>query len=173
MSRRIALVGPESCGKTTLARELAAELAAPWVPEFARSWFAARGSSDYTLDDIVAIARGQLALEDELASPGWLVCDTNVLVCVIWAEVRFGQCPPELAMLWRPQDYALHLLLSPDLPWQPDPLRENPLDREQLFELYRQGLQIAGVPFAEVSGSGAQRLACAQAALASLGTTGR
>lgn len=166
MSRRIALVGPESSGKTTLARQLARELQAPWVPEFARPWFAASAATDYTLDDVVAIARGQLALEDELAAGAdWLVCDTTALVCIIWAEVRFGCCPDMLRALWQPQQYAHHLLLLPDLPWQPDPLRENPLDRDALLLRYRAALDAAGVAYTPVSGLGDARLAAALAGL--------
>lgn len=166
-AKRIAIVGPESCGKTQLAQELSRELHAPWVPEFARPWFAARQRTHYELDDIIAIARGQLALEAQLAQGAqWLVCDTSVLVCIIWAEVRFGFCPDELAVLWRPQDYALHLLLEPDLPWQADPLRENPIDRDVLFQRYESALQAQEIAVVRVSGLGEARLSCARAALA-------
>lgn len=162
MTYRIAIVGPESCGKTSLARELAQGLNAPWVPEFSRSWFAAQRRTTYSMDDIIAIAYGQLELENQLAAGAqWLVCDTSVLVCLIWAQVRFGECPPELAQLWRPQDYVLHLLTAADLPWQPDPLRENPLDREALFARYHAALMQQSVVPTLVHGLGSARLGCA------------
>ncbi|WP_348943621.1 ATP-binding protein [Chitinibacter sp. FCG-7] len=158
MTRKIAIVGPESCGKTSLARALARELQAPWVPEFSRPWFAAQRRTAYSMDDIIAIAHGQLALEQQLATGAdWLVCDTSVLVCVIWAQVRFGECPAELAQLWRPQDYQLHLLTAADLPWQPDPLRENPLDRDALLTRYQTALEQTQAPFALVTGVGEAR----------------
>lgn len=165
-AKRIAIVGPESCGKTQLAQELSRELNAPWVPEFARPWFAAKQQTHYQLSDIIAIAHGQLALEAQLAQGAqWLLCDTTVLVCIIWAQVRFGCCPAELAALWRPQDYALHLLLAPDLPWQADPLRENPIDRDILFQRYESALQEQGVELVRISGLGDARLHCAKRAL--------
>ncbi|QLG88940.1 ATP-binding protein [Chitinibacter bivalviorum] len=168
-AKRIAIVGPESCGKTQLAQELSRELHAPWVPEFARPWFAAQQRTHYDLDDIIAIARGQLALEAQLAlGTQWLLCDTSVLVCIIWAEVRFGFCPEELASLWHPQDYALHLLLEPDLPWEADPLRENPIDRDVLFQRYESALQAKNTVFVRIAGHGKARLSCARAALASI-----
>ncbi len=169
MTRRIAIVGPESCGKTSLARALAQQLSAPWVPEFSRSWFAAQQRNSYCLDDIIAIAHGQLALEEQLARDhDWLICDTTVLVCIIWAEVRFGHCPAELSALWRPQDYALHLLTAADLPWQADPLRENPIDRDALFERYAHALDAASVNPVIVQGIGAARIDGALAAFSQL-----
>ena len=92
MSHKIAIVGPESSGKTTLAQDLARQLACPWVPEYVRQYFTERGDANYELADIVNIARGQLAAEASQPSR-WLICDTNGLVCKIWAEVRFGCMP--------------------------------------------------------------------------------
>lgn len=168
--RRIAVVGAESSGKTTLARDLAAALGGACLPEYARAYFAARGGTDYTLDDVIAIAQGQHAGEDDPArwqgkAGGWLVCDTNALVCKVWAEVRFGHCPPAIEACWRPGDYLLHLLPKPDIPWEPDPLRENPHNRAALFERYRAALQAAGARFAVVGGTRAERVAAALAAL--------
>lgn len=168
---KLAVVGAESSGKTTLARDLAAALPCAWLPEYARHYFAAKGDAGYTLDDVIAIAQGQRAGEQEparwhgSANAAWLVCDTNALVCKIWAEVRFGHCPPAIATAWLAQDYALHILPTPDIAWQPDPLRENPHDRPALFERYRAALQAAAVPFCVVSGSPAQRVAQVLAAL--------
>lgn len=69
MTLRISVVGPESSGKSTLSQALAQELHAPWVAEYVREYFAHKGSSDYELADIVAIARGQLAAEAALRLP--------------------------------------------------------------------------------------------------------
>lgn len=128
------------------------------MPEFSRPWFAAQQRHSYSMDDIIAIAHGQLALEEQLAQGAqWLVCDTTVLVCIIWAQVRFGECPAALAKLWQPADYAIHLLTVPDLPWQDDPLRENPHDRAMLFELYRQALLEREIAPVLVQGHGRAR----------------
>lgn len=171
MTLRIAVVGPESSGKSTLSQALAQAINGSWVAEYVREYFAHKGSSDYELADIVAIARGQLAAEAAFDAP-LLICDTTVLVCKIWAEVRYQHCPAELLALYHPQDYALHLLTRPDIPWEPDPLRENPNDRDALFDLYEADLKASGARYIIVSGDPEQRLSTALAAFHSLHTPG-
>jgi NadR type nicotinamide-nucleotide adenylyltransferase len=156
---KIAIVGPESCGKSTLAQDLADALNAPWIAEYVREYFAQKGSSDYQLSDIIAIAQGQIKAESANKAP-ILICDTTALVCKIWAEVRYGHCPAELAALYRPQDYALHLLTRPDIPWEPDPLRENPSDRD---------LKASGANYWVVEGNREKRLAMALEAVLGMG----
>ena len=164
---RISLTGPESAGKSTLTEALATHYHAPWVPEYAREYLAAHGPT-YTLADLEAIAHGQLAAEEAAAPQGSvLFCDTDLLVIKIWAEHAFGACPAwVLAELAQPR-YALTLLLAPDLPWAPDPLREHPdpADRWRFYARYKAELQQLRWPFVEVSGPPAQRLQTATAAI--------
>jgi NadR type nicotinamide-nucleotide adenylyltransferase len=167
--RRISLTGPESAGKSTLATQLAAHYGTTFVPEYARQYLEANGAS-YTLPDLEAIARGQLAAEDAAASQAsqLLFCDTDLLVLKIWSENAFGTCPAWiLEELARPR-YALTLLLAPDLPWAPDPLREHPdpAQRWHFYELYRQELVKRGWPFVAISGTPTARLTQALAAVA-------
>jgi NadR type nicotinamide-nucleotide adenylyltransferase len=166
--RRISLTGPESAGKSTLAAALAAHYGTAWVPEYARAYLEAHGPA-YALPDLEAIARGQLAAEDAAATQatGLLFCDTDLLVVKIWAENAFSACPAwVLAELDKPR-YALTLLLAPDLPWAPDPLREHPdpAQRWHFYELYRAALVRRGWPFAEISGPPRERLVQALAAV--------
>ena len=165
---RISLTGPESAGKSVLAAQLAAHYGTGFVPEYARQYLEENGPA-YTLPDLEAIARGQLAAEDAAAlqATRLLFCDTDLLVIKIWAENAFGTCPAwVLAELARPR-YACTLLLAPDLPWAPDPLREHPdpAQRAHFYNLYRAELVSRGWPFAEISGPPAQRLALARAAI--------
>ncbi|MEL7342337.1 MAG: ATP-binding protein [Bacteroidota bacterium] len=163
---KVAIVGPESTGKSTLAIKLAAQMSAHWVPEYAREYLANLGR-DYQQSDLLEIARGQVAWEQEQASLGgnWLFCDTNLLVIKIWSEVKYGEVHPWIAEQTRLQDYALHLLLYPDLPWEPDPLREHPDQLLELFARYEQALQIANVPYKIVKGKGEKRTMNALASL--------
>lgn len=163
---KIAIVGPESSGKTTLAQDLAASLSYTLIPEYARAYFAQKGDVRYQLHDIVNIAKGQLELEEASASA--VVCDTTLLVCKIWAEVRFGQCPRWIREHYLPQSYTHHFLTTPDIPWQPDPLRENPHDRDWLFSLYQEELEKACASYTIISGSPEERLRTALATLTSL-----
>lgn len=80
-----------------------------------------------------------------------------MLVCKIWSEDKFGRCHPWILSQLDRQDYVLYLLCKPDLPWQPDPLRENPQDRDRLFEVYQQELILRNFPFIIISGQGNER----------------
>ncbi|AXK38206.1 AAA family ATPase [Crenobacter cavernae] len=168
---RIALVGPESCGKSALAAALAHSLAEQGarvarIDEYARHYYATRPYRP-TMADIEAIAAGQLAAEAVAVGAGArvLVCDSTVLTCVVWAEVAFGEASRVLHALNRPRDYALTLLPLPDLPWAPDPLRSHPDERDMLFARYRAKLTAAGVASAEIGGLDQARVDAAWQAL--------
>ncbi len=162
--QRIAIVGPECTGKTTLALALGEALGAPVVPEIARSWLPALGRA-YIESDLLELAQAQRAAEQAVTAPV-VVCDTHLLVLRIWSLEAYGRVDPWIVAHEGLSRYALHLLCVPDLPWEPDPLREHPHDRPRLFERYAKALAEAGVPTAVVSGSGEDRVRSALAALA-------
>jgi nicotinamide riboside kinase len=166
----VGLVGPESCGKSVLAGQLAAELNCPLVPEMARILLTGQ-SPPWTAETVEAVARRQMEEENRArrASPGFLVCDTTLVVIQVWMEEAFGTCPSWIREEIARRPYGLHLLLYPDLPWEPDPLREHPFDRHRLFERYREILITARLDFAEIRGAGSKRLANALEALAAHG----
>lgn len=155
MLKRVAITGPESTGKTKLTAWLANAYETMWVPEYAREYLEENGP-DYTLNDVVAIARGQLAQENTVAenTQKILFCDTDLLVTKIWCEVVFGTCPEWIEQQFRTHRYDLYLLCYPDIPWEPDPLRENPDDRVELFALYLKALEENNLPFRVVKGLG-------------------
>lgn len=151
---RIAITGPESSGKTTLAKELALRLGIRAVPEFARFHLTKYGP-EYSSPDLLYFAQAQLALENIYLRryPQALITDTDLLVLKIWHEEKFGPCPPVLDQLYRQTPYDLILLCTPDLPWSPDPLRENPADRDRLYALYAAESVKRGLPFEIISGT--------------------
>jgi NadR type nicotinamide-nucleotide adenylyltransferase len=160
MIRKIAVTGPESTGKSILAEQLAAHYKTTWVPEYAREYLDHLGRP-YEEKDIVAIARGQLsreALKFEQAS-GFFFCDTELLVTKIWSEVKYNRCHPWILKSIATHRYDLYLLCDIDLPWQYDPLREHPDQRQYLFDLYYRELTKCNYPFSVVFGSGPDRLA--------------
>ena len=136
------------------------------MPEYARAYLSGL-SRPYQAADLLSMARGQLAAERRAWDPRrpYLFCDTNLLVIRIWSEVKYGYCDPEIRRLEGLERYALHLLTYPDLPWEPDPLRESPHALQALFARYEAALQAAGVSYAVVRGQGPERLAAAVAAI--------
>ncbi len=157
--RKIAIVGPESTGKTVLTEQLAHHFHEPWVREYAREYLKDK-LPPYQLTDLISIAEGQLRDESRAiqAADQLLFCDTNLLVIRIWAKDKFGYIPEEIERQWVPEEYFLHLLLYPDLDWEPDPLREDQGRRMELFNQYEAELEDAGVSYAVIKGVGEERL---------------
>lgn len=159
MLKRIAITGPESTGKTELAKDLASHFNTNWVPEFSREYL--EGLQErYMVEDILAIAKGQLEKEDEIASQttALLFCDTDLTVTKIWSQEVFHTCPEWIKEMFTQHRYVLYLLCYPDLEWEADPLRENPVDRLFLFQRYKEELEKAGFNYVVVKGRGDERL---------------
>lgn len=156
---RISVTGPESTGKSWLAEKLANHYHTQWVPEYARPYLENLGRT-YTVDDILEIAKGQLALEEltALKANRFLFCDTDLLVTRIWSEFKYGKVHPWITRMYHEHKYALYLLCDIDLPWTPDPLREHPHQRRELFSKYLEALKSDGFPFCIVKGTGLSRL---------------
>lgn len=155
---KIALVGPECTGKTTLAQALSEQWGEPYVPEFSREYLEHLGRN-YNQDDLLEIAKGQLEKEYEIAEDAnrFLICDTNTLVVKIWAEVRFGRAQNWIERQFLEKPYQLYVLCGYDIPWEEDPLRENPDERPELHDLYKKALVRAGKRFIEVNGTVEER----------------
>jgi NadR type nicotinamide-nucleotide adenylyltransferase len=170
--RRVVVTGAESTGKTTLARDLAAEFGTVWVPELARDYLDRRYAGQ-TLsppcreEDIPEIARGQIASEEALAraSNRLLFCDTDLGVTVAYAERYFGTCPEWVRRAAAERPYRLHLLLAPDVPWVSDPQRDLPAERDAFTARLRADLERAGRAYVFVSGPWQKRRERAVAAV--------
>jgi NadR type nicotinamide-nucleotide adenylyltransferase len=160
---RIAIVGPESTGKTTLAEALGTHYGCACTKEYARIYLEEFGPS-YTEPDLLRMVHGQLMAESDgqafASSHGQrlLICDTDMITVRIWSQEKFGRCHPTIEQLARDVHYDLWLLCSPDIPWEPDPLRENPLDRDRLFAVYEAALIELGKPYAVVAGTRSERM---------------
>ena len=160
------LTGPESSGKTTLASTLSNYWSAPLILEQSRIYLDEKSSDPtftYQQSDLLAIAKQHLAKEHEalLQQPQHLICDTDLLVLIVWSEVKFGHCDEYILKIFKQQlDGAnpRHYILGDwQIPWESDPLRENPGEREQLFRLYQAKLKDYGIDYTAVSGSNMQR----------------
>jgi nicotinamide riboside kinase len=156
---KIAIVGPESTGKSTLAERLANYYNEPWVPEVARSYVSSL-KRPYLLNDIVLMAELQLKAEEDMMKKAkkFLFCDTTLLVHKIWADFVFQEIPDEISNKYIPQSYQLHLLCNIDLPWVYDPLREHPGHRVELFNKYENDLKTSKANYFVINGNAEQRL---------------
>lgn len=150
---KIVLTGPESTGKTTLARQLAGHFGTVWAPEFARRYLDGLGRP-YSQNDLLVIARGQVALEEDFLKKAnhLLFLDTSLEVIKIWSEFRYGDCHPWIVDQWQQRRHDFYLLCRPDVPWVFDPQRENSADREVLLKIYRKELTALGAEFFELGG---------------------
>lgn len=159
--KRIVIIGPESTGKSTLCEQLAAHYHTVWCPEYAREYLLNKGRK-YSYDDLLKIAKGQQALEDQLAvrANRYYFIDTNQYVMKVWCEVVFENCHPWILNQIATRPYDLYLLCNVDLPWVKDELREYPdlLMRQRLYNMYKDILINDGHAWEEVSGTEDQRL---------------
>ena len=148
MVKKIVILGPESTGKSTLCEQLAQHYRTQWCPEFARAYLLTHGKR-YEYPDLLTIAKGQIALEDECANllesqwvishdqtwvneralisskkPPLLFVDTDMYVMKVWCEFVFGKCHQFILDQIVNRTYDLYLLCDTDLPWTRDELRE-------------------------------------------------
>ena len=134
---KIIVTGPESSGKTTLGKELSKHFKIPFTKEFAREYLT-NLDKDYTQNDLSAIAKGQLASEHNFQ-----LLDTDLITIKIWSEYKYGNCEKWILDTIEKQktEKRFYLLCKPDIHWEADPLRENPNNRNGLFELYKKELE--------------------------------
>jgi NadR type nicotinamide-nucleotide adenylyltransferase len=163
---KIAVVGPESTGKSTMSAYLAQYYHTVWVPEYARE-YCEKLISPCTWQDEVNMFYGQLALEAEMLPQAnkLLICDTTFITVKIWSDYTFGKSPQEVLDELPKHPYDLYLLLNIDLPWEEDPLRDFPHMREHFMEVWYKELQALNANYMVISGAGAERYANAVAAI--------
>ena len=156
---KIAVVGPESTGKSTMAKYLSSHFNLPYVPEYAR-FYCKDLNNIYTAQDEINMFYGQIALEDAVLSmkPDILIADTSILTIKIWSDHLFGKTPEIVLEEIKKKKHDLYLLMDIDLPWEDDPLRDFPLEREHFMKVWIKELEDLGTNYQIVSGQGEERL---------------
>ncbi len=155
---KIVLFGPESTGKTILAKKLATYFNTLWVPEFSRMYAEqkAKLNDGLTKDDVLPIAEGQIALENKLTlqSDKLLICDTDLLETKVYGEAYYqGFTSDRLNKFAAENYYNLYFLTNIDLPWEPDGIRDKPHERETMFQMFHNALEIHQKPYIVLSGN--------------------
>jgi nicotinamide riboside kinase len=171
MSRVIALLGAESTGKTTLARELADALRAEGhdvglVAEYLREFCERHARTPLAHEQASIAAEQTRRIAEAARAHDIVIADTTALMIAVYSEQVFGDRSLYAQAEETQRGYALTLLTALDLPWLPDGLqRDGPQVREPVTAQVRASLSRAGVAYSVVSGTGPARLASALAAV--------
>jgi NadR type nicotinamide-nucleotide adenylyltransferase len=160
---RVVLIGPESTGKTRLARDLAERYGVPWAPEYAREYVEAR-TEPLGFGDVEPIGRGQKAGEDatlaqarRLGLPLALL-DTDLVSTMVYSRHYYGKCPEWIERAARERRGHLYLLNHVDVDWVADGhQRAAPERREELLALFESTLQGLEAPTTPIRGSWDER----------------
>jgi nicotinamide riboside kinase len=163
---KIALIGPESTGKTTLCAALASHYKTVWVPEMSRDYIGGLNRK-YTLEDIEHCTHAQLNEEKSLLKKAnrFLFCDSEMIIAKVWCEDVFKTVPAWIEEKVRTNLYSLHLLTLPDIPFEHDEVRENPHRRQFFFDWYKRELEERRFPFEVVGGIDEERISNSIAAI--------
>ena len=160
---KIALFGPESTGKTTLANQLATHYETNWTPEYAREYLQHKWDKKQEIcssEDLLPIAYGQIHIENQALALAntYLFCDTCLLVTKVFSEMYYGFCDPILDKAAKKHQYDLFFLTDIDVPWKSDDLRDKPNERETTFEQFKKALIDFKKPFIVLKGNEQERL---------------
>lgn len=160
---KIALYGPESTGKTTLAKQLSESFSTNWIPEFARDYLQQKwdtSKEECTYEDLLPIAIGQIKLENEGLEKAntYLFCDTNVMVTKVFSEMNFLKCDEAILKAAKKHKYDLIFLTDVDVPWEKDDLRDAPENREITMGFFERSLIENKKPYIKLAGNKETRL---------------
>jgi NadR type nicotinamide-nucleotide adenylyltransferase len=164
--KKIAIVGPESTGKSTMSAYLADYYQTVWVPEYARG-YCEKLTEQPTWQDEINMFEGQIALEKELLPKAnkLLICDTTFITVKIWSDYTFGKSPQVVLDELPKHPYDFYLLLNIDLPWEEDPLRDFPHMREHFMSIWYKELDALNADYRLISGESQNRYDSAVAAI--------
>lgn len=157
ISRVFFITGSESTGKSTLTAKMAEHFGGIGVPEFARTYLESI-NRPYNFNDVEYIARRQIQLIYEYRESPLVFFDTCLIILKVWFQEVFHEVPDWLIEEIARAGEGIYLLCEPDLPWEYDPLRENPHRREYLSELYEKELKAAGFTYFRIFGAGEERV---------------
>ena len=158
--KKIAIIGPECTGKTTLASELAKYFKTIWIPEYARDYIESLNRK-YLYSDVEYIAnvqRSQINSDYPLAKD-FVFFDTELIISKVWFNVVYQKEPNWLVDAIRNSNFDIYLLCNTDIPWFSDKVRENGGEnREKLFDVYLKEINAFEFPYEIISGINETRI---------------
>ena len=157
---KIAVVGPESTGKSTLCEQLALHYQTVFVPEYARHYFKKKNIDDYSLNELETIYVHQVENEKKAIPTAnrFLFCDTSLITGKIWGLEDFRSVPHFISTNISKIKYDLYLLTNNDVIWKKDALRKNPDNREHIYKRNIEELEALRANYKVIEGLNEQRL---------------
>ncbi|MGQ9846784.1 MAG: AAA family ATPase [Bacteroidales bacterium] len=152
------IIGPESTGKTSLCQALAKYFDGIWIAEYAREYIE-KLNRPYTYEDVIHIAKKQIEIEESFSTDKKFVfIDTDVIITKIWLQHVYKNYPIWIDDFLKRAYRKAYLLTYYDLPWEFDPVRENPHLREYLFNWYENELKALNAKYFIIKGKNEQRV---------------
>jgi HTH-type transcriptional regulator, transcriptional repressor of NAD biosynthesis genes len=154
--KKICFYGPESTGKSVMARHLAEVYHTEYVPEVAREFVS---TNNFTLEDIIKIGHAQIdrVKEKTKTANKILFCDTDIITTQIYCRHYLGQVPEVLYQLEKMITYDQYFLFDIDVPWVPDGMRDLKEKRDDMLAVFKNELIVRKIPFIEVKGNYEER----------------
>lgn len=162
---KIVILGAESTGTTTLAKDLATHFKTVWVPEYGRLYYegkmSTKDSEVWTTDEFIHIANTQNQTEDALIKRAnrLLICDTDAFATTLWHERYVGHRSVELEKIVKSEKPSLYILTDVDIPFVQDGTRDGEHIRSWMHQRFIEKLQDTAQNYIIVSGSKKKRLA--------------
>lgn len=157
---KIVLTGPESTGKSKLGIALATHYGLKCVPEFARHYMEKNGKA-YNYELLLEMARGHKVFQKQALENydlDMIFFDTDLMNYYLWSKIVYNKTHKWIEDEMQKEQDHLYLLLYPDIPWQPDPLRENPNNRHHLYDHHYRTITDLKRTYRVIKGSGQARI---------------
>ena len=158
---KIAFIGPESSGKTTLSEILAHKYVAELIPEYSRIYLD-QIQTNYVFEDLEFIAKGHFNSIINSKENKLVIIDTDLISMQVWSEYKYRKCCDFIKDNILTQQIDIYFLCKPDFPWMEDNLRENPNDRDELFDFFIQVLNEYKIDYKIVEGTLTNRTQCCE-----------
>ena len=164
---RVAILGGESSGKSTLTRSLSQVTSLPMVEEYGRELFEELGGN-LRYEDMEIIAKTQIGMERvaglryletnyKALQNAFIFCDTTPLTTSFYSTVMFDRVSRLLSDL-KHREYQYYILCANDIQFDQDGTRRDEEFRKKGYIFYKKWLEDNNLPYLEVSGNREDRV---------------